>query len=443
MRTRLLAVGLGATLMVTLAFCVPLALLVDDVARDRAVSAADRDAAVVAGAAKVTSDPGVLAGVAASTPSGAAGRLMVFLSDGSVIGAIRPGDTVGDEVALARASVDGFEVAADDGVLWVTATDAPGGVAVVRVVVLEADLERGVVTAWLALAAFGLTLVGGAVVVADRLARSVTVPAAALAAAAARVAGGDFDTRVAVTGPHELADVAMSFNHLAGRLRELLREEREGVADLAHRLRTPLTAMRLDAESVDDPDARSRLSDDLWSLERSVDSIIRDARRPEARATASLCDLGDVARDRAEFWSALADEQHRAWIVDIEQGRHLVAVAASDLRDGLDALIDNVFTHTPAGTGYAVRVSTSASVPDTYELVVSDDGPGIEGPAAVSRGRSTGGGSGLGLDIARRAAGSAGGTLRVDNDHGTVVTLALPAAKVPLAGMPAAPVRGG
>lgn len=443
MRRRLLAAGLGATLMVTLAFCVPLGLLVDDAAHDRAVSAADRDAALVSGAAKVTSDGGVLADVAASTVSGADGRLTVFLPDGSRLGGLRTGDIVGDEVALARAAKEAFEVASGGDVLWLTAAESPAGTVVVRIVVPESDLERGVVSAWIALAGFGLVLVAGAVVIADRLARSVTVPATLLAAAAARVAGGDLDTRVAPAGPRELADVGQAFNNLAERIRELIRDEREAVADLAHRLRTPLTAMRLDAEAVEDRDERRRLVDDVSALERSVDGIIRDARRPAVRATTPLSDLADLARGRAEFWSALADEQRRPWAVDVESGPHPVAVAPSDLADALDALIDNVITHTPPGTPYTVRVSTSASRPDTYELVISDEGAGIDGPELVARGESADGGSGLGLDIARSAARSGGGTLRIESDHGTTVTIELPIAKAPPARRPAAPVGGG
>ena len=69
------------------------------------------------------------------------------------------------------------------------------------------------------------------------------VDRAALDAALA-LGGGDLDRRVAPAGPHEIADVGVAFNFLAERLRLLLAGERESVADLSHRLRTPLTALR-------------------------------------------------------------------------------------------------------------------------------------------------------------------------------------------------------
>ena len=58
-------------------------------------------------------------------------------------------------------------------------------------------------------------------------------------------------------GPEEVRRVGAALNRLAGRIDELLAAERETVADLSHRLRTPLTAVRLDVESLPTPNARS------------------------------------------------------------------------------------------------------------------------------------------------------------------------------------------
>ena len=56
--------------------------------------------------------------------------------------------------------------------------------------------------------------------------------------------------------------------------------EREAVADISHRLRTPVTALRLDSEALEDPDERARLMSDVDELDRTVGAIISDARRP-------------------------------------------------------------------------------------------------------------------------------------------------------------------
>jgi signal transduction histidine kinase len=87
----------------------------------------------------------------------------------------------------------------------------------------------------------------------------------------------------------------------------------------------------------------------------------------------------------------------------------LVWVAADDLAAAVDALLENVFAHTPEGTPMAVSVELGR---DDAMVLIADEGPGIV-RAAVSRGRSGGGSTGLGLDIVRRTAESSGGCLEV------------------------------
>jgi signal transduction histidine kinase len=79
----------------------------------------------------------------------------------------------------------------------------------------------------------------------------------------------------------------------------------------------------------------------------------------------------------------------------------------------VDALLGNVFAHTPAGTPFAVRLTAR---PAGATLVVADSGPGLPGPAtgALRRGVSGSGSSGLGLDIVRRAAEVTGGEVRLE-----------------------------
>ena len=76
----------------------------------------------------------------------------------------------------------------------------------------------------------------------------------------------------------------MALNRLAERITELLAAERAAVGDLSHRLRTPVTALRLDVESVRDPQLAARLQEHVEHLQRTVDAIVKDARRP-VRAT--------------------------------------------------------------------------------------------------------------------------------------------------------------
>ena len=116
----------------------------------------------------------------------------------------------------------------------------------------------------------GLVLIGLSLLVADRLARTITRPITDLARGADRLAHGDLTTRVRPDGPAEVREVGAAINLLAGRIGELLAGERESVADLSHRLRTPVTVLRLEVESL-----RPRPGARTGSPPRSTSSPVR------------------------------------------------------------------------------------------------------------------------------------------------------------------------
>jgi signal transduction histidine kinase len=194
------------------------------------------------------------------------------------------------------------------------------------------------------------------------------------------------------------------------------------VADLAHRLRTPLTALRLDVDAVADPAEQARLTDGVDSLTRQVDELIRTARRPVREGVHPSADLRATVADRVAFWSALAEESGRGIDLRLPSGPVPVQAPAQDLGAALDALLGNVFSHTPEGTPLGVSVV----VEDGWARVtVHDGGPGF--PSSSATGRALGS-TGLGLDIARRTAAAAGGTIRLGQGPlgGALVELALP-----------------
>ena len=95
--------------------------------------------------------------------------------------------------------------------------------------------------------------------------------------------------------------MGVALNQLADRIDELIAEERETVADLSHRLRTPLTALRLDAEALRDPAERERIGEHVSSVERTLTAVIHSARRPQREgrmpsgdATSVVARPGDV-----------------------------------------------------------------------------------------------------------------------------------------------------
>src|ERR687898_930452 len=275
MRRRLLLVVVATTSLVVVAFAVPLAALIRSVAHDRALAAAERDVAALAPVLAVTVEPDAATAALQSTSTGADGRLAVWLPDGTRVGDA----TEDDEQALALARDRGLAFSQDrEGARELYTPVATGNqdVSVVRARVPDRLLNDGVTTAWAALAAVAVALVAAAVVIADRLARSVTRDASGLSATARALASGSSDAR-AVPGPTpELADAARALNRLADRIDELRAAERERVADLSHRLRTPLTGLRLDAEAAGD----DNLVAGVDRLEAPVDAQCRD--RPVA-----------------------------------------------------------------------------------------------------------------------------------------------------------------
>ena len=212
-----------------------------------------------------------------------------------------------------------------------------------------------------------------------------------------------------------------ALNRLADRIDELIADERETVADLSHRLRTPLTVLRLDAEGLRDPVEAERIGSHVSDLERKLTAVIRTARRPQREGRLPSCDASAVVGERVRFWSALAEDQARAATVDLPREPLPVRAAAEDLAAAVDALIENVVAHTPEGTAFAVHLGRTAS---GVRLVVADDGPGIVDDT-VTRGRSDRNSSGLGLDIARSCAEASGGWMTIGRSPsgGAVVTL--------------------
>lgn len=411
MRRRLEVVLVGTTVVVVLAFVLPLALLVRDVARDRAMADADRDASALFPALAVDESLQHVEAAVARTVAGADGRLIVYLPDGTVIGPDLPAS---EEVMLARSEGRAWSGNVPGGAELITPViHGDGTVDVVRVVIPSSELNEGVRSAWLSLFLVGGALIAASFVFASRVSRSITAPVAELAAASQLLASGELDARVAPAGPPEIIEVGQAFNHLAEQVSELLAAEREDLADLAHRLRTPLAALRLQLDQIDDDDTRGLLGQSADDLARSLDRVIHEARRRGEPETIR-CDLVEVLSERAEFWSALAEEQARPVTIRIEPTSFPVQLSPDRLGDAFDVVLENVFAHTSEAVGYKVVLVASD---EGVELVFTDEGPGFESFLAAERGVTTGS-TGLGLDIARRAVEAAGGSLSTSTHAG-------------------------
>ena len=406
MRGRLALLVAATTSLVLIAFLVPLALLVRDAAEDRATVRATADLQGIVPVVGTADIAGIRLTVDQLVAT--SGRpVSVYLPDGTVLGTPVP-RTPAVALAARGQSLTGESASGREVVIAVQGR--PDGTGVIRVGVPRDQLTAGVTRAWLVLALLGFLLVLIGLVVADRLARTLVRPIGALSAVSHRLANAELDARVTPSGPPELREVARALNHLAGRIQELLVQEREQVADLSHRLRTPLTALRLEAESLRDPEDAARITGAVDGLERAVTGLIRQARwRQTPAAGPAGADAAEVVGDRVAFWSVLAEDTGRSVTLDLAPGPMPVGVPADELTAAVDALLGNVFAHTPDGTAFSVRLAREGG---QTVLTVADRGPGL--PAdAVRRGASAAGSTGLGLDIVRRAAQAAGGRLEL------------------------------
>lgn len=408
MRRRIVGVSGATTVLVVIAFLVPLLILIRQIAQTRAMAEATASAqTVVTVLLSVPDRAQARLGVDNVNAAGPL-RTTVFYPDGTLLGVAARADA---DVELARTRRTSFETTAVEGRAVYLAVDLGEGpcCVVVRTFVPESRLHSGVVRSSVVLITLAILLLLLALGVAQVLARSLVEPLMQVAQVAHGLHEGDLSRRATVTGPPEITAIGATLNRLAGRIGILLQAERETVADLSHRIRTPLTALRLDVESLADPEESERLAGDVDEVERSVNHIIAYARLPSRSPAGVRSDLAARTRSRLDFWSILAREQDRSVTVTLPDGEVPVALPQDQVDAVVDALVGNIFAHTPPGTAFAVTVSAEP----VTRLVVADEGPGLADPALLARGRSGAGSSGLGLDIARRAAETTGGGLRV------------------------------
>jgi len=425
MRRRLVLLTAATTSMVAIAFVVPLMLLVRSLAEERAFRPAELAAQGIAPVVG-TLDPVAIGDAVDAAAVRLRTAVAVTMPDGSVIGADSARHD--GEIPTSLSILDREGVADARVVLPVLLAQ---GTAVVVAEVTESAVQRGVAEASLALFALGIVLVGGAVGVADLFARRTLDVVDELEAVALLLSDGQLDSRVADddTSPAELARVGAALNTLASRIGVLLAHEREVAADLSHRLRTPMTAMRLQVDNLGDGPQRDDLRIALDQLQAGVDRVIQDARRPVREGALPRCELGAAVAERVGFWMALADDEERMLTFTPPTTDAWVALAPADVADVMDLLLGNVFTHTPPGTAASVAITTRGT---DWLLSVSDEGAGFpDGVEVVARGVSGGTGSGLGLDIASQTAQRAGGRLELGTGPGATVSLVLPPVEGP------------
>jgi two-component system OmpR family sensor kinase len=276
----------------------------------------------------------------------------------------------------------------------------------------------------------GLLVILLAVALSQLVARTALRPLIDAARTARGITQSSLSTRVAYNGPpDDVGQLVQSLNDMLARLETAFGEQRRFVADASHELRTPLTIIQGHLDVMREEGsftAEEEESFDLISSEvRRMTALVVDLlalARLEAgppRIFQEL-DLAEVVEDAVVMAHALGDRR----IVLRQSGVLWLRGDRDLLLQALLVLMNNAVNHTEEGG--TIRVTTAAAY-SRVTVSVADDGPGIpEGDldrifdrfyrAPGTARPSAGGGSGLGLTIARRLIALHGGQLTAGND---------------------------
>ena len=397
---------------------------------------------------------------AASAADGAGARLVVRDAEGTVLAVLPVGSGMGmGRQAGMGGAGSGAGMGAAPGLgagTAVSATVSVTGAAVGQVSLVFPRTQvvsgRPVAWAWVGVAALvALAVAAGAAWV---ITRQLTRPVTALTAAARAFAAGDRSARSGVRGAGELAVLGAAFDEAAERVQLSEDSRRQMAADVAHELRTPLAALQAGLEELRDgfapadPATLARLHDQSLRLGRVV-ADLADVSAAEA-ATFSLhrgpMDLADLV----EAETAAREPQLRAAGLVVRRELEAGCLIEADrerVHQIVGNLLQNCARHCRPGDEVVVRVVHTRSATRggrrVVRLTVADTGPGIaaqdlphvfdrfwrapERASVAEPGPPAG--SGLGLAVVQSLVQAHGGQVTVNSDgqHGTSVTVDLPA----------------
>ncbi|WP_159940432.1 MULTISPECIES: HAMP domain-containing sensor histidine kinase [unclassified Nocardiopsis] len=293
------------------------------------------------------------------------------------------------------------------------------------------NVQQSVVRAWMGIASLSLLAVGVAVGLSMFQARRLTLPLIDLAVTAERLGSGVTTPWGHRYGIPEADRVAEVLDRSAERIAGLIATERHFATDASHQLRTPLTALTMRLEEIlaeaDNPQVvREEGEAALAQTERLVETVesllgrARKSQNPEVEAV----EIDPVLHHLQSEWQPVFQTEERKLLVAGDPGLTAMTVP-TDLAQIIATLLENAYKH-GAGTVTIRRLDTGQSV----RIEVSDEGEGV--PEHLSgrifeREVSGGGGTGLGLALARHIAESEGARIELIQTKPTTFALFLPA----------------
>lgn len=248
--------------------------------------------------------------------------------------------------------------------------------------------------------------------------RRITRPLGALAESTRRFSGtGAPEPPLALSGPDDIRRLIAAHNAMQARIGSMLDEKDVMLGAIGHDLKTPLAALRVRIEGVENPSARATMAATIEDITRTLDEILQLARIGRSEVASERTDLGALAASVVEEFEDMGEP------VTMEQQLRIPApIRITWVKRGLRNLVTNALRY-----GGSARISVLREG-DRAVLRVEDNGPGIPEDrlaemlepftrGEASRNRDTGG-AGLGLALARAVAEQHGGTLVLTNRPG-------------------------
>jgi signal transduction histidine kinase len=304
-----------------------------------------------------------------------------------------------------------------------------------------ANVIDSVTLAWLIASLFAIAI---AALAGWYMSQRVTRPVLALEHATQEMEHGNLAVRVDLQNEkqQEFVSLANSFNGMAEQVEQTVSTLRAFVADAAHEVHTPLTALQTNLELARDEQnasARSfylsRAQEQGQRLEALVKSLLDLSRIEAAEAKSGFApvDFSQRVREIGEQFASRAEQTEREFKMNIIDESMIVMGREDQLQQVLINIFENALKFTPKDGSISVSLERSA---DDLTLIVMDTGIGIPPEdlphlfERFHRGRNVSGyrGNGLGLAIVRAIANAHGGSVAVHSasQQGTLVTFSLP-----------------